>query len=246
VEVQPLVRSLDALFGRVVESMESERRFTADAAHELRTPLAAIRTHAEVALAAAGEEERSEALSRVVQGTVRANRVVEQLLTLARLDARELAPVLAPTRLDRIVLEQVGDASVQPAAAERNLGVEGPLEEVLVWGDADLLAIALRNLLDNALRYTRPGDSVDVSVRGEGERVVLVVEDSGLGLPPAQREHVLGRFVRGQGTGAEGSGIGLSIVARIAALHGATLTLGEAARGGLSVEIGLRRAPSSS
>ncbi|MBI2394819.1 MAG: sensor histidine kinase N-terminal domain-containing protein [Deltaproteobacteria bacterium] len=243
-EAQPLVVALAALFRRVAASIESGRRFTADAAHELRTPLAAIQTNAEVALASRDDDERQRALTRVTEGTERATRLVTQLLLLARLDARATPPPDAPVRLTELAARHLAEAA--PFAASKTVGIglsEDTDPDALARGDADLLGVMIRNLVDNAIRYTPRGGSVDVSIRTEGERVLLKVSDDGPGVPAEERPRMLERFHRGRGTGAEGSGLGLSIVARIAELHDAELSLGEGLRGrGISVRIGLARA----
>ena len=225
-EIRPLVAALNALFDRVARLLERERRFTADAAHELRTPLAAIRAQAEAALGARDDEERMHAIGGVVAGTERAARLVEQLLALERLEAQDRPPSPGPVRLAEIAADCIAEAA--PAAAERrvDLGLaEETDRDAAVAGDAALLAVLLRNLIDNAVRYSPRGGSVDVSVRREDGRVALRVADSGPGIAPAQRGRVLDRFYRIPGSGAEGSGLGLSIVRRIAEMHGASLGL---------------------
>ncbi len=236
-EISPLIAALNALFDRLRTSLEQERRFTADAAHELRTPLAAVKTQAQVALGATGEAERGRALANVVSGTDRAAHLVEQLLVLARLDPQTALP--PGQRVDLQALAQQGVAELAPAAAGK--GVEAglaPGEAAPVAGDAVLLAVLLRNLLDNAVRYTPPGGEVEVSVKPAAGGVSLAVVDSGPGIPEAERGKVFDRFHRVLGTGEEGSGLGLSIVRRIADLHRATVVLGEGPGGrGLRVEV---------
>lgn len=236
-EVRPLVVALDSLFARVHAAVQNERRFTADAAHELRTPLAAIHTHAEVALGAREEAERERALARVTEAVSRADRLVGQLLVLARLDTRTGPPSRDPVPLDRIASEQVAELAPEAAQKGINLGLLETHGDPAVAGDPSLIGILLRNLVDNAVRYTPAGETVDVSVRAEGGRVLLRVADSGPGLGPEERSRIVERFHRGQGSG-EGSGIGLSIVARIAELHGARLTFSDGLEGrGLAVEV---------
>ena len=236
-EVLPLVAALNALFGRLKDSLEQERRFTADAAHELRTPLAAVKTQAQVALGATGEAERSRALANVVAGTDRASRLVEQLLVLARLDPQTALPTGQPVDLHELARQ--GVAELAPAAAAK--GVEmglAPGEATPVAGDAVLLAVLLRNLLDNAVRYTPSGGEVEVSVGRTSGGASLAVVDSGPGIPEAERGKVFERFHRLLGSGEDGSGLGLSIVRRIADLHRATVVLGEGPGGrGLRVEV---------
>lgn len=224
-ELLPLVERLNALFARVTRSLDRERRFTADAAHELRTPLAAIRAQAEVALGTPEAGARDAVLRKVIAGCDRAARLVEQLLTLARLDA---APADAAETVDlaRLAAEVTADAT--PAALGRRIDIALEAEPaVSVRGYAGLLRILLRNLVDNAVRYSPDGSDVRVEVRREGDRVVLVVRDSGDGIRPEDRARVLERFYRVPGSRSEGSGLGLSIVARIAEVHGASVAVGE-------------------
>lgn len=240
-EVRPLVAALDALFLRLGASVEAERRFTADAAHELRTPLAAIRTHAEVAASARDEAERAAALASVAEGISRVDRLVGQLLLLARLDVGASPLPFASVPLRDTAARQVAEAAPLAAARGVNLGLlEGP--DVQARGDADLLGVLVRNLVDNAIRYTPPGGRVDVSVRPEGDLAVVKVADSGPGVPAEERPRLIERFYRGRGSTEEGSGLGLSIVARIAELHRAPVRLGDGLDGrGLAVEVALPR-----
>jgi two-component system sensor histidine kinase QseC len=231
-EIAPLVAALNALFDRLRDSLEQERRFTADAAHELRTPLAAVKTQAQVAIGATNDAERARALANVVGGADRAARLVEQLLVLARLDPQTALP--PGQAVDLLSLARQGVAEIAPAAAAK--GVEVGLaagEAAQVAGDAVLLAVLLRNLLDNAVRYTPAGGEVEVSVRRADGGVVLAVVDNGPGIPEAERGRVFDRFHRLLGSGEEGSGLGLSIVRRIADLHRAQVRLdaGPAGRG---------------
>ncbi len=242
-EISPLIGALNALFDRLRTSLEQERRFTADAAHELRTPLAAVKTQAQVALGATGEDERSRALGNVVAGTDRASRLVEQLLVLARLDPQKVLP--HGQTVDLHELARQGVAEIAPAAAAK--GVEVSLaagDAAPVAGDAVLLAVLLRNLLDNAVRYTPAGGEVEVSVLRATGGVSLAVVDNGPGIPEAERGRVFERFHRVLGSGEEGSGLGLSIVRRIADLHraGVSLDAGPGGRG-LRVEVRFLAAP---
>ncbi len=236
-EISPLVAALNALFGRLQDSLEQERRFTADAAHELRTPLAAVKTQAQVALGAAGEAERGRALANVVAGADRAARLVEQLLMLVRLDPQTALP--PGQTVDLQVLAQQGVAEIAPAAAAKGVDVSlAQGEAAPMVGDAVLLAVLLRNLLDNAVRYTPAVGEVEVAVRNEPGTVRLSVADNGPGIAEAERSRVFERFHRVLGSGEEGSGLGLSIVRRIAELHRAEVSLGSGAAGrGLLVEV---------
>ncbi len=242
-EISPLIAALNALFDRLRTSLEQERRFTADAAHELRTPLAAVKTQAQVALGATGDAERGRALANVVSGTDRAAHLVEQLLVLARLDPQTALPPGQTVELH--ALAQQGVAEIAPAAAARGVEVGlAPGEAAPVAGDAVLLAVLLRNLLDNAVRYTPAGGEVEVAVRITDAGVSLAVVDNGPGIAEAERGRVFERFHRVLGTGEEGSGLGLSIVSRIADLHRAGVSLGTGSDGrGLRVEVAFPAKP---
>lgn len=218
-EVRPLLEALNALFARVGQAMEKERAFTADAAHELRTPLAAIATQAQVATRARDAAERDHALAQLTASARRASHLVEQLLTLARLDPAASLP-MQELRLDVLATESCAEHGA--AVLEKNIALEldAPLPVRLLANDV-LLRVLLRNLLDNAVRYTPAGGKVSVSVTAR----MLTVSDSGPGIPAAQRADALRRLHRLAGQDIEGSGLGLSIVARIAELHGARLEL---------------------
>jgi len=223
-EVQPLVESLNRLFARVRESFEKEKRFTADAAHELRTPLAAIKTQAQVARAATGDAERQHALDSVLLGCDRAAHLVEQLLTLARLEPERLGP-REPHDLRALAAGVL--AELTPAAVSKNVElhlVEG--EAVHVPCFPVLVTILMRNLVDNAIRYSPRNGTVRVSVTAGAEGASFAVLDEGPGIPADEQAQVWERFYRVLGTGETGSGLGLSIVRRIADLHGAHATLG--------------------
>ncbi|MBX3647022.1 MAG: sensor histidine kinase N-terminal domain-containing protein [Rhodocyclaceae bacterium] len=236
-EVVPLIAAINALFDRLRNSLEQERRFTADAAHELRTPLAAVKTQAQVALGARSDVDRTHALSSVVSGTDRAARLVEQLLVLARLDPQTTLPQGQTVSLHELAARCI--AEVAPAAAAKNVEMSlSPGAEANVAGDAILLGVLLRNLLDNAVRYTPAGGEVAVDLSRTQDAVLLTVSDSGPGIPEAERTQVLDRFYRVLGSGEEGSGLGLSIVKRIADLHRARVSLGAGPAGrGLRVDV---------
>lgn len=224
VEVAPLVASLNRLFERMHASLENERRFNDDAAHELRTPLAAIKTQAQVARAANTDAERRRVLDNVIAGCDRATHLVEQLLTLARLNPEQLK-----SRLERCDLRAVAvatTAELVPMAFSKGIEVElgdsGPAE---IAGNTGLLRILLRNLIDNAIRYSPSGCRVRVDVTRDATRTMLSVTDQGPGIAVEERENIWRRFYRILGSGETGSGLGLSIVKRIADIHHATITL---------------------
>lgn len=237
-ELQPLVDALDNLLVRLGEAFGRERRFTADAAHELRTPLAAIKAQAQVALAAVSDDERRHAVSQVAAGADRATRLVEQLLLLARAEAAEQPAERQACDLSATASEVIA-AHADVAARKRvDLGLT-PAPGVLLQANRVLLDAALRNLVDNAVRYTPKGGRVDVTVMGDGPWAELRVDDAGPGIPEAQRGRVLERFARGE-TEEPGSGLGLSIVKRIAGLHGGELLLESSPLGGLRARLRLR------
>jgi two-component system, OmpR family, sensor histidine kinase QseC len=228
-EVRPILDALNHLFSRVSEAMERERRFTGDAAHELRTPLAALATQAEVLRRARNSDERAHAALHIQQAALRASHLVNQLLTLARLDPQTTEKQWPIVHLDQLIQEAC--AQVGPQAFERNHELSLEKIPIACTGQVDLLLILMRNLLDNSLRYTPSGGTIHVSLRDEGDIAVLCICDDGPGIPAAQRVRALRRFQRLSGQEIEGSGLGLSIVARIVELHGGTIQLRE---GGLS------------
>lgn len=232
-EAQPLVAELNRLLVRLGASLDNERRFTADAAHELRTPLAAVRVQAQVALATTDPGEQRHALQQVLAGADRATRLVEQLLRLARLDP--LARLPDPQLLD--LAEIAREASLSVPAAGQMVRLEVPDAPIVLPGDHDLLAAALRNLVDNALRYTPAGSTVTVFVRPEHGEPVLGVADDGPGVPVEELPKLIERFYRGRDNTAEGSGLGLAIVRRIAELHGARFEVANRAAGGFEAHL---------
>lgn len=245
-ELRPLLVSLNQLLGRIEQALDSERRFTADAAHELRTPLAALAIQAQVATRARDAAERDHALALITTSSRRAGHLVEQLLTLARLDPT--APLTTvPVHMDALAAEVCADQAGTALARDIRLELEDGSDQV-VAGNTELLRTLLRNLVDNALRYTPPGGQVLVAIDQERDRVRLSVRDSGPGIPADQRALALKRFHRLAGQAIEGSGLGLSIVARIADLHGARLELGDGLGGesgspGLGVSISFLHDP---
>lgn len=222
-EVVPLIERLNRLFTRIEASMQKERRFTADAAHELRTPVAAIKAQAQVARAASGEAERAHALDNAILGCDRAAHLIEQLLTLARIDTLD-SSVAEPCQLVDIASETI--AALAPAALEKGVQLELLAgNAAAVRGNPGLLRILLRNLLDNSIRHTPSGTSVQVSITEEPGAICLSVSDNGPGIPEQELDKVLERFYRPLGTQASGSGLGLSIVKRIAEVHDAALQI---------------------
>lgn len=239
-EMAPLLVALNRLFDRIAALLESERRFTADAAHELRTPIAAIRAQAQVAQGAESNLEREHALRATLQGCDRATHLVEQLLTLSRLEAQ------APGDGSLVDLSDVVQhvvADVAPLALDKRqaIALDAPAS-CEVRGDAALLGVLVRNLVDNAVRYSPQSAQVFIGVSCSASELSLSVDDSGPGLSPPDRLRLGERFFRALGTGESGSGLGWSIVNRIAAAHGASISVGDSASlGGLSVVVRWRR-----
>jgi two-component system, OmpR family, sensor kinase len=222
-EVAPLIERLNKLFARIDASLQKERRFTADAAHELRTPVAGIKAQAQVARTTTAEAERNHALDNAIVGCDRAAHLIDQLLTLARIDTLG-AEAVGPCRLRAMAAEVI--AGIASMALGLNVRLElSEGEEVAVNGNPALLRILLRNLIDNAVRHTPPGTSVLIAIGNKSGQAWLSVTDNGPGIPVSELDKVTERFYRPLGTSASGSGLGLSIVKRIADIHGATLQL---------------------
>jgi two-component system sensor histidine kinase TctE len=236
-EVRPLVDSMNRLLGEVAEASRLQERFLADAAHQLRTPLAGLQAHAELALAQPVPAECRAELEQVHGATVRTARLANQLLALARAESGvRIADVPARADLREIVAGSADEWVRRALARDIDLGFE--LEEAAVPGDAFLLREALANLVHNALEYAPAGARVTVRVARRAAGVVLEVEDDGPGIPPAERARAAERFYRVPGTGGGGSGLGLAIVREIAQAHGASLEI-DAGDGGRGCRVAL-------
>ena len=239
-EILPLVQELNLLFGRAQQAFEAQRNFVADAAHELRSPLAALKLQAQALRRTQDDASREAAVARLNEGIARAIDLVGQLLALAREEEqRDSAAATQPVDLQQLVREVVSDVLPQAQARRIDVGLVPPDQEPLsVQAQAPALHALLRTLLDNAIKYTPEGGQVDISLSLHDGAPCLVVEDSGPGLPEAERERVFDRFYRVAGTLAPGSGLGLAIVKAIAASHRASVRLERSARlGGLRVEV---------
>jgi len=221
-ELRPLAASLNDLLTRLDAALASQRRFTADAAHELRTPLAALKLQLDLARRAQDVPARTAAYDDLDAGVSRASHLVDQLLTLARVEPEALAARASDVDLNTLAKEAIVSRAALAAAKGVDLGLAKDVPAV-VRGDAATLATLLSNLLDNALRYTPSGGRVDVSLDREGDHAILSVADTGPGIPKEERERVLDRFYRSTTTAEPGSGLGLSIVKRIVEAHHATL-----------------------
>jgi two-component system sensor histidine kinase TctE len=237
-EVAPLVRAINDLLARLDRSIGAQKHFLADAAHQLKTPLAGLRTQAELAQRQidAGQrdpQELKKSLRQIARSSQSAAHMVNQLLALARAEDKEQAVHLQNVRLAPLATETVRDFVPRALDKRIDLGYEGPEPEqsaLRVRGHAVLLRELIRNLVDNALQYTAAGGTVTVRVVEDpfGQVVVLQVEDNGPGIPAAEREQVFQPFYRALGTNVDGSGLGLAIVREIAEQHGAEITLDDA------------------
>ena len=224
-EVAPLVAVLNVQLERVRRNLEAQRRFVADAAHQMKTPLAGLKTQAEAAQRGATFEEARARLARIEESADRMSRLVAQLLALARAEnARASAPARERVDLNELLRECCTEAADGAIARNVMIGFDPGPGEVGVEGTLLLLHELFANLLDNAVRYSPGGTEVAVHVRSE-DGPEVVVEDAGVGIPPSERDLVFEPFYRVLGMHASGSGLGLSIVRAIANLHGAGVTV---------------------
>lgn len=237
VEIAPLAQTLNQLLSRVDTLLTSQRRFLADAAHELNTPLAAVKLQAQLARRVSPAEWPA-ALDELDAGIERATRLSSQLLQLARLEPNARQPMLGPVQLDDLLRQAVSALSARAEHLGCDLGLAGaaPLS---LNGDAHALRTLVDNLIDNALNHATAPVRIDVSLRAEGPWAVLEVSDNGPGIPEADRARAMERFVRLAPGDGKGSGLGLSIVREIAELHGARVELDETPGGGLTVRVHL-------
>ena len=238
-EVAPLVTEMNGLLARLHAAWRQLSDFTADAAHELRSPLAALRLQVQSLQRADTDETRQLATERLLTGVDRATRLVEQLLALARHDGDGAAIDAAPVDLVALARRALHDAASEAQARQIELRGPGDAAPVIVPGQSDALAVLLRNLIDNALKHTPAGGVVQVSAHhGEGGAPALAVEDSGPGIPPEERQRVLDRFYRVPGAPGHGSGLGLAIVQAVARRHGARVVIDTSpVLGGTRVEV---------
>ncbi|KAF1707076.1 ATP-binding protein [Pseudoxanthomonas sacheonensis] len=232
-EVRPLVDSFNKLLARVDAAVQNERRFTADAAHELRTPLAVLAAHADVALRATTIEEKDAALRRLSSGVQRSARLSEQLLDLARLDAGASTEGFGQVDLSELVVLVVRD--FEALARDRGQHISLQTEPGAILGDIDQLGILLRNVIDNAVCYAGEGGQIAVSCRPGRSNDIrgmrLEVADDGPGVAEEDRARIFDRFYRAPRSTGRGSGIGLSLVAQIAQSHGASVEVGTGLKG---------------
>ncbi|HUG22680.1 ATP-binding protein [Piscinibacter sp.] len=233
-EVAPLVAALNGLLQRLALSFDTQRAFVSDAAHELRSPLTALKLQLQLLRRAPDEATRAAAIDALAAGIERAVRMVEQLLALARSEPG--APATPePLDLSEVVRRAVADTV--PFAVSRGTEIELHADApVRLAGDADALAVLARNLVDNAVRHTPRGSRVEVRVANDGAPA-LQVDDAGPGIPADEHERVFDRFYRRADGGEGGTGLGLAIVRSIAQRHGGTVSLAQSPLGGLRVQV---------
>jgi two-component system, OmpR family, sensor histidine kinase QseC len=237
-EIERLVSAVNNLLGRLQTTLARERRFTADAAHELRTPIAALKVHADNLRTARDAEEAEESRQQLDRGIERIERLVAQLLILSRVEPQATMPAPVPNDLEAIVHQQVD--ALRALADVRRIELSVQTQPTRLLGDGPALESLVRNLLDNALRYTPEGGRVRAALSNAEGVALLSIEDSGPGIAADARERVFERFHREPGSGVEGSGLGLSIVREVLALHRGTIQLDTAPQlGGLRVRIAL-------
>jgi two-component system sensor histidine kinase TctE len=231
-EVRPLIRAMNDLLQRLSKTLAAQQRFIADAAHQLRTPVAGIKTQTELAIRESQSGNAEIPLHQLHVATEQTTRLINQLLSLARAEpGTEPAHITERLDLNKLVCEAATDWVPRALARNIDLGVDSPRESATIEGDAFLLREMLNNLLDNAIRYTQSGGQVTVRVVPGSAKITLSVEDNGPGIPESERERAFERFYRVLGTGVEGCGLGLAIVREIAQRHRAEVTLGQGASG---------------
>jgi two-component system, OmpR family, sensor histidine kinase TctE len=224
-EIRPLIQSINDLMARLDRNLKAQQRFIADAAHQMRTPLAGLRTQAELALRQSDLDEVRQSLRQVVASSGRTQHLVTQLLNLARAEAPvDSRPPFEQLDLNQLARECVEEWLPSALAKDIDLGYEDAGWPARVSGNRSLLRELIGNLLDNAIRYAPPGARVTARVIAQ-EKVILEIEDNGPGIEEGERELVFQRFYRVLGTGVEGSGLGLAIVRSIAQQHQATAVL---------------------
>jgi signal transduction histidine kinase len=238
-EIMPLVNELNRLLVRLHAAFRTQRAFIADAAHELRSPLTAVRLELQLLDRAPDDAARRQARANLGAAVERAIHLVEQLLTLARSEPRDAAGELSRVSLEQAAADGIADAHTLAMTRDIDLSVEA--EAVTVQGDRDALRTLVRNLVDNAVRYTPMGGRVRVRTLNGSAGATLEVADSGPGIPPADRERAFDRFYRRASAPEGGSGLGLAIVKAIADRHGAEVGLDDAPGGGLRVTVSFPR-----
>ncbi len=236
-ELTAIIAAINALFARIESALSTERRFTSAAAHELRTPLAAIKIQAQVALLTRNDGDRRESLERLMQSIDGAAHMIDQLLTMSRIDGLiALRAQATRLQLDSVAAHVIDE--MRPIAARREQRIEEQLAAADINGLEFGIAVLLRNLIDNAIRYSPPGAAIRVRTGVDDGRCFAMVEDSGPGIAPEQRKRVFERFIRlPNNMGADGCGIGLSVVQAVVEMHHAQIDLDRSQLGGLRATV---------
>ncbi|WP_081596829.1 sensor histidine kinase [Cupriavidus sp. HMR-1] len=250
-EITPLVASFNDLLSQLEQSVQTQKRFIADAAHQMKTPLAGLRMQAELAQREQSPEELHRSLAQIAGSSKRTAHLVTQLLSLARMENLAGVGGMTPVNLTALARDVVKDLLPQAWARQIDLGLEGDEHPVMVTGNRVMLTEMLNNLVDNAIRYTPPGGHATVRVIADAFEpfAYLDVEDTGPGIPPSERGRVMERFYRVLGTNTEGSGLGLAIVREIVQQHGGEVSIDdnvyqtEPRLAGARFHVTLRRAP---
>jgi signal transduction histidine kinase len=235
-ELVPILEAINALFARIENSLNNERRFTSSAAHELRSPLAAIKLQAQVAMLTTTDVDRNQALRYLMTAIDSASHMIDQLLTMSRVDGLiALKKQASLLQLDSVASHLIDE--MRPLLARRGQGLEDRLDAADIEGHEFGVAVLLRNLIDNASRYSQDGKIIRVTTGTHDDGCpFLCVDDQGPGIPPEERQRVFERFTRlTNETGADGCGIGLSIVRAVVDLHHARVSLDASDLGGLRV-----------
>jgi two-component system OmpR family sensor kinase/two-component system sensor histidine kinase QseC len=243
-EITPLVDALNGLLARLGAALQAQRAFVADAAHELRSPLTALKLQLDLVRRAPDDSARDDALRELAAGMDRVHHLLEQLLALARAEPGGAEAKVGEGDLAEVARQAAADTV--PLASSRGIDLElDAPQPVAVQGDLAALRILARNLIDNAVRYAGNAGRVRAAVFADAGQAVLRIDDSGPGIPPEERGRVFDRFYRRESGDPTGSGLGLAIVRAIAARHGARVDLGEAPLGGLRVDVRLPLAHSA-
>ena len=237
-EIKPIIKELNQLLHRLQETLQREKRFTANAAHELKTPLAALKTHAQVALNANKENERNNALKNIIEGVDRSTHTIQQLLTLNRIISAAILVNAEPINITTETAQIIAD--LIPTARKKDIEIElaAPEKQQIITGNTTAINILIKNLLENAVLYTPTSGLIKINITSAKNNITLKITDNGPGIPEKLRKHVFERFYRIPGTGVAGSGLGLNIVQQIAQIHHAKIKLATPKSGkGLEVTV---------
>ncbi len=241
-EIAPVAHAINSLLAKLKHAFAVQRAFVADAAHELRSPLTALKIQLQVLERAPDDDAKRAALAKLHEGVDRASHLIEQLLVAARTESTELKQAIQPVDLAETMRRAMADIFTLAESRQIALDFDAP-DNLMVAADSDALKILMRNLLDNAVRYTPQGGTVKAKAAREKEGVALVIDDSGPGIPEQDRQRVFERFVRGETGGQKGSGLGLAIVKNILEQHQASIALSNSPLGGLRVTVIFKNIP---